>query len=185
MATRDVFRRAWTHEHLPFLLFCRRVFCLSCSATVKGQSGEGPLETATTLQQSEMGMEKGRWRLHPLCSSQRWEWRRAAGDCNHSAKPVNRLARDEQTTIVGLRTGHCSLRVHLKRIDIIDYALCDCKDAEQTVHYILQDCSLWWQQRHQLWLQDESTSTSCGERLKTCAAPSTSWQRVNWGSKHG
>ena len=27
--------------------------------------------------------------------------------------------------------------------------------------------------------------TSCGERWKTCAAPSNSWQHVNWGSKHG
>ena len=27
--------------------------------------------------------------------------------------------------------------------------------------------------------------TSCGERRKTCAAPPSSWQHVDWGSKHG
>ena len=28
----------------------------------------------------------------------------------------------------------------------------------QTVHHILQDCSIWRQQKHQLWLQDQSTT---------------------------
>ena len=27
--------------------------------------------------------------------------------------------------------------------------------------------------------------TSCGERRKTCAAPPSPWQHVDWGSKHG
>ena len=27
--------------------------------------------------------------------------------------------------------------------------------------------------------------TSCGERWKTCTAPPSSWQHVDWGSKHG
>ena len=27
--------------------------------------------------------------------------------------------------------------------------------------------------------------TSCGERRKTCAAPPSSWQHVDWGSKYG
>ena len=50
------------------------------------------------------------------------------------------------------------LRAHLKRIDIMDSALCDCKEAKQTVHHIIQDCSMWRQHRHQLWRQDESTT---------------------------
>ena len=72
--------------------------------------------------------------------------------------PINRLARHEQTAIFRLRTGHCGLRAHLKRIGIMDSALCDCKEAEQTVHHILQDCPIWRKQRHQLWPQDESTT---------------------------
>ena len=42
----------------------------------------------------------------------------------------------------------------LKRFVIMDSALCDCKEAEQTVHHILQDCSNWRQQRHHLWQQN-------------------------------
>ena len=68
------------------------------------------------------------------------------------------LSVQEQTTIFRLRTGHCGLRAHLKRTGIMDSALCDCKEAEQTVHHILQDCSIWRKQRHQLWPQDESTT---------------------------
>ena len=40
----------------------------------------------------------------------------------------------------------------------MDSALCDCKEAEQTVHHILQDCPVWRKQRHQLWPQDEPTT---------------------------
>ena len=72
--------------------------------------------------------------------------------------PVNCLARHEQTTIFRLRTGHCGLRARQKRTGIMDSALCDCKEEEQTVHHILQDCPIWRRQRHQLWPQDESTT---------------------------
>ena len=64
---------------------------------------------------------------------------------------------------------------HLKWFGIIDSALCDCKEAEQMVHHIHQDCPIWWQQRHQLWLQDESTTKR--EWHMTWAAPSNFWQR--------
>ena len=50
------------------------------------------------------------------------------------------------------------LRTHLKRIGILDSALCDCKEAEQAVHHILQDCPIRRKQRHQFWPQDESTT---------------------------
>ena len=67
---------------------------------------------------------------------QKCQWKRATGDHNPSTDPANRLARHEQTTIFRLRTGHCCLRAHLKRIGIMDSALSDCKEAEQTVHHI-------------------------------------------------
>ena len=41
------------------------------------------------------------------------------------------------------RTGHCGLRVHLKRTGFMDCALCDCKEAQQTALNILQDCPIW------------------------------------------
>ena len=93
-----------------------------------------------------------------LRNRQKCQWKRATGDYNPSIDPINHLARHEQTTIFRLRTGHCGLRAHLKRIGIMDSALCNCKEAEQTVHHILQDCPVWRKQRHQLWPQDESTT---------------------------
>ena len=86
------------------------------------------------------------------------QWKRTTGNYNPSIDPINGLARHEQTTIFRLRRGHCGLRAHLKRIGIMDSALCDCKEAEQTVHHILEDCPIWRKQRHQLWPQDESTT---------------------------
>ena len=93
-----------------------------------------------------------------LRDRQKCQWKRATGDYNPSTDPINRLARHEQTAIFRLRTGHCGLRAHLKRIGIMDSALCDCREAEQTIHHILQDCPIWRKQRHQLWPQDESTT---------------------------
>ena len=93
-----------------------------------------------------------------LRNRQKCQWKKATGDYNPSTDPINRLARHEQTTIFRLRTGHCGLRAHLKRIGIMDSALCDCKEAEQTVHHILQDCPIWRKQRHQLWPQGEPTT---------------------------
>ena len=45
-------------------------------------------------------------------------------------------------------------------------ALCDCKEAEQTVHHILQDCPIWRKQRLQLWPQDESTTNKLWGSVK-------------------
>ena len=39
-----------------------------------------------------------------------------------------------------------------------DTVACKHTCSEQTVHHTLQDCSIWRQQRHQIWLQDESTT---------------------------
>ena len=50
------------------------------------------------------------------------------------------------------------LRGHLKRTGIKDSAFWDWKEAEGTVHHVLQDCPIWRQQRHRLWQQDESTT---------------------------
>ena len=112
-----------------------------------------------------------------------------------------------EPSILRLQTGHCGLWKHLKRTGTMDSALCDCKETEQTVHHILQDCSIWRQQRHQLWPQDEAVSyqcltfsqpvqlsqggghrmsqppTSCGERGRS--APHHQIQHVDHRSKHG
>ena len=84
--------------------------------------------------------EKSHWTIQPVDRS------------------TNHLARHGQTTVSTLRTGHCSLRAYLKRTNIMVSALCDSTEPEQTIHDILQDCSLWWRQRYQLWPQVETTT---------------------------
>ena len=88
-----------------------------------------------------------------------------------TCRPTGRSARHEQTTIFRLRTGHFGLRVDLKRTGIMDSALCDCKEAEQTVHHILQDCPIWRKQRHQFWPQDESATTKLWGTAEDLRAP--------------
>ena len=87
------------------------------------------------------------------------EWKRRTGDYNASADPINILQRSEQTTIFRLRTGHCGLKSHLKRIGVANSAQCDCRTADQTVHHVLQDCPLLDAQRAQTWSQEVSTTT--------------------------
>ena len=57
-----------------------------------------------------------------------------------------------------LWTGHCGLCAHLEQIRITDSTHCECNEAEHTVHRILHGCSLWGQQQHQSWLQEETTT---------------------------
>ena len=53
---------------------------------------------------------------------------------------INMLDRKSQTTIFRLRTGHCRLRKHMKRLGLADNANCECGLDEQTPEHILQTC---------------------------------------------
>ena len=50
-----------------------------------------------------------------------------------------------------LRTGHCRLNSHLKRIGVKTSAQCPCGEADQTPEHYLQSCSLHQQARQQIW----------------------------------
>ena len=69
---------------------------------------------------------------------------------------IHSLTRKEQTTIFRLRTGHCGLNKHLKRIGVADTANCQCGADEQTTHHFLQSCSHLEGIRQEVW----STCTS-------------------------
>ena len=120
---------------------------------------------------------------------------------NHKTTNISVTEEPLETTTPLLTQS--TLRAHLRRIGVMDSALCDCKETEQTVHHTLQDCSTWRQQRHQLWQQNRWSNTSsrtvpsggnrdtsyghrmsqpptsCGERWKTCTTPPNSWQHVD------
>ena len=74
---------------------------------------------------------------------------------------IHSLTKKEQTTIFRLRTGHCGLNKHLKRIDVADAANCQYGAVEQTTHHFLQSCSHLEGIRQEVW----STCTSFHNKL--------------------
>ena len=122
-------------------------WCVNERADRLAKTGRKQLQSMSTTYQEAKTLLRNR---------QKCQWKRVTGDYNPSTDPINRLARHEQTTIFRLRTGHCGLRAHLRRVGIMDSELYGRKEAEQTIHLILQDCPIWRKQRHQLWPQDES-----------------------------
>ena len=70
---------------------------------------------------------------------------------NPNQDALHQLARHQQTIIFRLRTGHCRLNSHLKRIGVKTSAQCPCGEADQTAERYLQSCSLHLQARQQIW----------------------------------
>ena len=86
-----------------------------------------------------------------LSSSFRARWSLRNQGYNPRQDPIRALERHQQTTIFRLRTGHCGLRAHLKRIGVAPSAQCECGQADQTPAHILQECPLLDEQRRQSW----------------------------------
>ena len=70
---------------------------------------------------------------------------------NPNQDALHQLARHQQTIIFRLRTGHCRLNSHLKRIGVKTSAQCPCGEADRTPEHCLQSCSLHQQARQQIW----------------------------------
>ena len=66
------------------------------------------------------------------CCGYNGDWKKDDGGYQAHLDPIWRLERAQQTTIFRLRTGHCGLSAHLKRIGISDTSLCECGQADQT-----------------------------------------------------
>ena len=72
------------------------------------------------------------------------------GGYNPQKDPLHQLSRHEQTTIFRLRTGHCGLKGHLKKIGIQPSGLCDCGKDDQTPNHFLQSCPLYNRERQHI-----------------------------------
>ena len=72
-------------------------------------------------------------------------------DTTQTQDMLHQLPRHQQTIIFRLRTGHCRLSSHLKRIGIKTSAQCPCGEADQTLEHYLQWSSLYHQSRRQIW----------------------------------
>ena len=67
----------------------------------------------------------------------------------------------EQTMIFRLRTSHCRLRSHMKKIGIGKSALCPCGLESQTTAHVLQSWPLHKRKREITW----PTESSLGNKL--------------------
>ena len=79
------------------------------------------------------------------------DWKKDNGGYQAHLDPIWRLERAQQTTIFRLRTGHCGLSAHLKRIGISDTSLCECGQADQTPDHVLQSCPEYAERRQLTW----------------------------------
>ena len=82
-----------------------------------------------------------------------------------------------------LKTGHRDLGASMKRLGVVGSALCDCKEAQQTVYLILKDCCLWLQPEVPVWMRQPSTS--CWKLHKACAnhpVPGSMWTEALSGA---
>ena len=75
-----------------------------------------------------------------LRRKQQQQWKQTLNGYSPRKDQINSLDRRSQTTIFRLRTGHCGLNKHLKRLGIAESAHCDCGSEEQTPEHILQNC---------------------------------------------
>ncbi|XP_064647443.1 uncharacterized protein LOC135500128 [Lineus longissimus] len=82
------------------------------------------------------------------------DWKKIQGNHHPQSDQLWPLDRKDATTIYRLRTGHCGLRGHLKRIGVRDIVECQCQTAVQTPTHILQDCPLYQDLRDRFWPKD-------------------------------
>ena len=87
------------------------------------------------------------------------DWKKYNGGYQAHLDPIWRLERAQQTTIFRLRTGHCGLSAHLKRIGMSDTSLCESGQADQTPEHILQSCPKYAVKRQLTWPQGADLTT--------------------------
>ena len=89
------------------------------------------------------------------------DWKKYNGRYQAHLDPIWRLERAQQTTIFRLRTEHCGLSAHLKRIGISDTSLCECGQADQTPDHALLSCPCpkYAERRQLTWPQGADLTT--------------------------
>ena len=100
--------------------------------------------------QESKALIKNRWNTKATCSQR---------DYKPHQDALHLLTRNQQTTIFRLRTGHCRLKAHMRRIGVAESAGCECGEGDQTPEHILQDCPRLSKQRLQTWPLPTDLST--------------------------
>ena len=80
-------------------------------------------------------------------------------DIRHTLTQFGDWSRPSRPLSSHLRTGHCGLSAHLKRIGISDTSLCECGQADQTPDHVLQSCLKYAERRQLTWPQGANLTT--------------------------
>ena len=94
-----------------------------------------------------------------LKQKQKSYWRLKNNGYDPQKDQINTLDRRTQTTIILLRTGHCGLRKHLKRLGLAASAHREGGSEEQTPEHILQTCPHLETVHQQFWPEDTEVGT--------------------------
>ena len=94
-----------------------------------------------------------------LKQKQKSAWRLKNNGYDPDKDQINTLVRKTQTTIFRLRTGHCGLRKHLKKLGLADSAHWECGSEEQAPEHILQTCPYLETVCQQFWTEDTEVGT--------------------------
>ena len=94
-----------------------------------------------------------------LKQKQKSAWRLKNNGYDPQKDQINTLDRRTQTTIFSLRTDHCGLRKHLKRLGLANTVHCECGSEEQTLEHILHTCPHLKTVRQQFWPEDTEVGT--------------------------
>ena len=76
---------------------------------------------------------------------------KAAFRSTTSKDAYSHLTRQQQVTILRLRTGHCRLNAHMYRLKLATTPLCPCGTAPQTPEHVLQTCPNFSSLRQKTW----------------------------------
>ena len=87
---------------------------------------------------------------------------------------ISTLDRRTQTTIFRLRTGHCVLRKHLKRLGLADSAHCECGSEEQTPGTFFRPAHTWRQYANSFGQKTLKWAPSSGGKMPNYSGRRTS-----------
>jgi hypothetical protein len=68
----------------------------------------------------------------------------------HTLKLYGSLTSDQTAILIQARTGHCRLNQYLARGGLVESALCECKQGEETIRHVILSCPRWAEERKEL-----------------------------------
>ncbi|KAM0721336.1 hypothetical protein Q7P37_003040 [Cladosporium fusiforme] len=68
----------------------------------------------------------------------------------HTLKLYGSLTSEQAAILIQARTGHCRLNQYLSRGGLVDTALCECRQADETIKHLILSCPRWEEERKEL-----------------------------------